>query len=109
MHQESHAPIFQGEPASREEALNRLTAKEVIYWARFEGAQIRIDNQTVYSGADFPTDTNSADTSLAEIWKALGTRFIERILDALSRSGSLISIFAYKGGRWTNVKAIPLL
>jgi hypothetical protein len=110
MHKESIAPIFEGEPVSPTDALNRQTAKEVIYWARFEGAQIRIDDNTVYCGADFPTDTNSADTSLAEIWKAWGERFIERIKLALSNSGgSLISILTYRGNRWSTVKAYPLL
>lgn len=109
MQKESHDQIFHGERALDKEALNRLTAKEVIYWARFEGAQIRIDGTTVYCGADFPTDTSSADSSLAEIWKAWGERFIERVMQALSKPGALITIFAYRSGNWSKIKAIPLL
>lgn len=91
------------------EALNGQSLKEVIYWARFEGAQIRIDGETVYSGADFPTDTSSADGSLAEIWKRRSESFIQRLRDALTRSGAIVSILWYRNGVWFHVKSILLL
>jgi hypothetical protein len=109
MQQASLASLFrEATPVSTTVAANSLAVKEAVYWARFEGAQIRIDGQTVYQGATFPTDSNSADSFLAEIWKAWGEPFIERI-GALVSPGSIISILAYKGDNWAPVKSLPLL
>lgn len=93
---------------ARKQAINSLLLKEVVYWARFEGAQIRIDGQTVYRGAEFATDTNGADSSLAEIWRAWGESFLER-LNVLLTQARDISIFAYRGDRWAFTKSLPVL
>lgn len=93
---------------ARKAFVNSQTLKEVVYWARFEGAQIRIDGETLYQGADFATDTNGADSSLAEIWAAWGERFLERLQAVLTGSKEFV-ILAYNGAGWSPVKSLPVL
>lgn len=94
-------------PPSTPDSLNRLTIKELFYWARFEGAQIRIDNVPVYSGAEFPTDTSAADSALEEIWCSCGESFTLQLLRA--KRGATATILEFRNCRWAYVKSFTLL
>lgn len=89
------------------DSLNRLTLKEVFYWARFEGAQIKLDGIPAYPGAEFQTDTSAADSALEEIWEGCGESFTLQLLKA--RAGSIVTILEFRYRRWSYVKSFTLL
>jgi hypothetical protein len=93
-------------------AHNARVIREAIYWARFEGSRIIVNEKVVWSGVEFQAGSNIGDTLIDESWKKDGEKFVQ-FLNSLP-SGTRVEIRSYRTlegdkGVWNYVKAYTLL